>query len=44
MIGVQRTLRQKAGRFRKKILEKVKDLFWHKKNERFDELDQNWDD
>lgn len=44
MIGVNRTLRQKAGRFRKKILEKIKDLFWHKKNERFDELDQNWDD
>jgi len=44
MIGVQRTLKQKAGRFRKKIAEKLKNLFWHKKNETFDELDQNWDD
>ena len=44
MIGVQRTIKQQSGRFRKKILEKIKDLFWHKKDDKFDELDQNWDD
>jgi hypothetical protein len=44
MIGVQRTIKQKAGRFRKIIIERLKDLFWHKKNDKFDELDQNWDD
>lgn len=44
MIGVGRTIKQKAGRFRKLILKKAKDLFWQKKNESFELSDQNWDD
>lgn len=44
MIGVQRTIKQQAGRFRKKILEKIKDLFWHRRNDRFDKIEGNWDD
>ena len=43
MIGVQRTLKQKAGRFRKKVIEKIKDLFWHRRNDRFENIDDNWD-
>jgi hypothetical protein len=44
MIGVQRTLKQKAGRFRKKIVEKLKDLFWHRKEKKFNNENDNWDD
>jgi len=44
MIGVNRTLKQKAGRFRKKVIDKLKQFFWHRKKESFDEMDENWDD
>lgn len=43
MIGVTRTIKQQAGRFRKKVLKKIKELIWQNKNKRFDELDDNWD-
>lgn len=43
MIGVVRTIKQKAGRFRKIVLKKLKDLIWQNKNNTFDELDENWD-
>jgi hypothetical protein len=44
MIGSQRTLKQKVGRFRKKIIDKVRDLFWHRRNDKFENIDENWDD
>jgi|11_taG_2_1085331.scaffolds.fasta_scaffold34008_2 hypothetical protein len=44
MIGVQRTLKQKAGRFRKKIAEKLKNLLWHRKEKKFSNDNDNWDD
>lgn len=44
MIGVSRTVKQKAGRFRKIVLKKIKDLIWQNKNKKFEDLDENWDD
>jgi hypothetical protein len=44
MIGVSRTVKQKAGRFRKNILKKIKNLIWQNKNKNFEDLDENWDD
>lgn len=43
MIGVSRTVKQKAGRFRKIILKKIKDLIWQNKNKKFEDSDENWD-
>ena len=43
MIGAVRTIKQKAGRFRKLILKKAKELFWDKKNNNFEDADQNWE-
>lgn len=43
MIGVARTVKQKAGRFRKIILKKIKNLIWQNKNKKFEDLDENWD-
>jgi hypothetical protein len=43
MIGAVRTVRQKAGRFRKIILKKIKNLIWQNKNKKFEDLDETWD-
>ena len=43
MIGVSRTVKQQAGRFRKIILKKIKELIWQNKNKNFDQIDENWD-
>ena len=43
MIGAVRTIKQKAGRFRKIVLKKIKDLIWQNKNKKFEDLDENWD-
>lgn len=43
MIGVNRTLKQKVGRFRKIILKKIKELIWQNKNNKFEDLDETWD-
>ena len=43
MIGAVRNIKQKAGRFRKLILQKAKDFFWQKKNVNFEDSDQNWE-
>ena len=43
MIGAVRTIKQSAGRFRKKILKKIKNLIWQNKNKKFEDLDENWD-
>ena len=43
MLGAVRTVRQKAGRFRKKVLKKIKNLIWQNKNKKFEDLDETWD-
>jgi len=43
MIGAVRSIKQQAGRFRKYIIKKARELFWHKKNDDFEDADQNWE-
>jgi hypothetical protein len=43
MLGAVRTVRQKAGRFRKLILKKIKDLIWQNKNKKFEDSTETWD-
>jgi len=44
MIGVNRTLKQKAGKFRRYIKKKLNDLFWHNKDKFWNAEDDKWDD
>lgn len=44
MIGAVRNIKQQAGRYRKYILKKLKEAFWDKKNIKFEDAEQNWED
>jgi len=44
MIGAIRTIKQQAGRFRKKVLKKLKNLIWQNKNKNWNSLEENWED
>lgn len=43
MIGVTRNIKQKAGRFRKNVLKKIKDLIWKNKDQDWNNLNDNWE-
>jgi len=43
MIGVSRTVKQKAGRFRKIILKKIKNLIWQNNNKNCSSDNETWD-
>jgi len=43
MIGVSRTVKQKAGRFRKIILKKIKNLIWQNNNKNWSSDNETWD-
>ena len=44
MIGVVRSLKQKAGRFRKIALKKLRNLIWHNKDKNWNSLNDKWDE
>lgn len=44
MIGAIRTIKQQAGRFRKKVLKKLKNSIWQNKNKNWNTLEENWED
>ena len=44
MIGAVRNIKQKAGRFRKIALKKLKDLIWHNKDKNWNAENDKWDD
>lgn len=43
MIGATRNIKQKAGRFRKLILKKIKEFIWQNKNDKFEDSTETWD-
>jgi len=43
MISVGRSMKPKAGRFRKYLLKKIKNMIWQNKNKKWGELDENWE-
>jgi hypothetical protein len=44
MLSLKRTIQPRAGRFRKKILKKFKNLIWQNRNEKWQNENALWND